>query len=218
MDMSKRRVAVAVALAALLATSGCLGFITGSESLSFDSEPVAVSASAADESGYEEVRREPNTINRSFTVADQTRNVSVTNHVAEYARSVETPVLEDQQVARFTVLSTPQVEIAGQGPFNPVGDLSNRELAARLQEQYETVSNVRFEGNRTRTVLGEEATVSKYRADAKTGAGESAEVFVHIAKVKHEDDYVLAVAIYPTVIDGEEERVDAMLAGIEHPA
>lgn len=216
--MSKRRIALVVGLAGLLAMSGCLGFITGSESLSFESDTVAVDSGTQDDTGYEEVRRESTTITKSYTVAGQTRNVTVTNHVAEYARKVKAPVLGEQQAARFTVLATPQVTIAGQGPFNPVGDFSNRELAMRLQEQYETVKNVRFEENRTRTMLGKETTVSKYRADAKTGSGQSVEVFLHITKVEHEDDFVIAVAVYPTALDSEEEQVDTMLSGIDHPA
>lgn len=209
---------LAAALVGLLLTSGCIGFLTGSEALEFSSDPVAVSDQAREDTGYAEIRREPQTLNRSFTVADQTREVQVTNHIGEYARSVSLPVFGDQQVARFTVLSTPKVEIAGQGPFNPVDDLDNRDLVLRLQQQYDGIENVQSESNRTVTVLGNETTVSKFRADATMTNGQSTEVFIHITKVEHGEDFLVAVGVYPTQVDGEQDAIDTLLRNIEHPA
>lgn len=214
--MGHRRTVAAAALAALLVTSGCIGFLTGEESLAFESEPVAVTDAALEETGYEEQRREELTQNRTFSAAGQEREVRVTNHLAEYARSTDT-LLDDQQVARFTAFSTPEVKIAGQGPFNPVGELSNRELALRLQEQYDGIENVRPESNRTVAALGGERRVSKFRADATLASGQSVEVFVHVTKFRHEGDYVLAVAVHPTAAD-EEANVDRLIEGLDHPA
>ncbi|WP_255150279.1 DUF6517 family protein [Halorarius halobius] len=214
--MSRRRAVLAFGLVALLVTSGCIGFITGSEELSFDAEPVAVSDSATQEAGYDQLRREANTINRTFSVAGQERTVTATNQYAEYGRSVDRPLFGDQRVAQFTAFATPQVEVAGQ-TLNPVSNLNNRELVLRLQQQYQSLENVRFESNRTQTVLSSEATVSKFRADATLQGGQEVEVFVHITKVKHEGDYVIAVAVHPTQID-EQGRVNTMLGGLEHPA
>lgn len=216
--MRTRRTLVAATLVGLLLTSGCIGFITGSEALQFSSEPVAVTDSAQQETSYEQYRKEPQTVTRQFQAAGQTRDVEVTNHVAEYARSVSIPLFGDQQVARFTVLATPKVTIAEQGPFNPVGDMNNTELVLTLQEKYETISNVRPESERTMTVLGNETTVSKFRADATTDTGQSVEVFIHLTKVDHGDDYLVAVGVYPAKADGEQENVDTLLQSIVHPA
>jgi hypothetical protein len=216
--MSRRRVVLTVGLVGLLLTSGCIGFLTGSEALEFSSEPAVVTDSAQQETNYEQVRREPQTVTRNFTAADQTRQVEVTNHVAEYSRSVDLPVFGDQQVARFTVLSTPKVTIAGQGPFNPVDDLNNTELVLTLQEKYDGISNVQPESERSLTVLGNETTVSKFRADATMDTGESVEVFIHITKVEHGDDFVVAVGVYPTQVDGEQENIDTLLQNVDHPA
>jgi len=214
--MGYRRTVAAAALAALLVTSGCIGFLTGEESFAFESEPVAVTDAALEETEYVEQRREETVQNRTFTVAGQEREVRVTNHLAEYARSTDTP-LGDQQVARFTVFSTPEVKIAGQGPFNPVGELSDRQLALRLQKQYDAIENVSFESNRTVTALGNETQVSKFRADATLAGGQDVEVFLHVTKFRHEGDYVIAVAIHPTRAD-EEANVDRLIEGIDHPA
>lgn len=208
---------MALALAGLLVTSGCIGFLTGEEALSFESKPVAVNDTATQETGYEQFRKEASKMNRTYTVAGQTRNVTVTNHVAEYAKSLSIPLFGDQRVARFTVFATPKVSIAGQGPFNPVSDMNNTQLALLLQEQYTSLDNVQRESDQSKTVLGEETTVTKFRADATMVGGQSTEVFFHITKVEDGDDYVILLGIYPTQVD-EEENVFRMMKGVQHPA
>lgn len=214
--MGYRRTVAAAAVVAVLVTSGCIGFLTGEESLAFESESIAVTDAALEETGYEEQRREEVVQNRTFSVAGQDREVRVTNHLTEYARGTDSPFAA-QQVSRFTAYATPEVKIAGQGPFNPVGDLSNRELALRLQAQYDSIENVSLESNRTVSALGNETRVSKFRADATLASGEDVEVFVHVTKFRHEGDYVIAVAVNPTRVD-EESNVDRLIEGIDHPA
>lgn len=212
--MTTRRGAVALALVALVATSGCIGFLTGSEAATFESSPVSVSDEAAQSADYEKQRQTTTTINRTFTAAGQSRNVTVTNNLTEYSRTVSLPLFDDQELARFTVFSTPQVKLFGQ-TFNPVGDMSNRELALMLQEEYETIENVQHVENRSATMLGENTTVGKFTADAETVGGTSTEVYLHITKVEDGDDFVVAVAVHPTQVE-EQENVDAMLQGVQH--
>jgi hypothetical protein len=206
---------VAVALVAVVLTSGCLGFLTGSETLEVAAEPVAVSDGAQDDTGYSEARKEPQTVNQTFEVAGESRTVNVTNHVAEYKRSPDLPAFGDQEVARFTVFSTPKVEIAGR-TLNPVGELSNRDLALRLQEQYESIQDVALVENRTVTALGEERRVSKFEATATTKGGQETDVILHVANFEHGEDFLVVVAIYPQQLDGEQEHVDRLFEGIEH--
>lgn len=212
--MSHRRVLANVAVVALLLTAGCIGFLTGEEALAFDADPVRVADDARAEAGYEEVRVESMAVNRSFTVAGETRNVSVTNHVAAYQRAVDLGPLGSEPFARFTVLSTPEVEIAGR-TLNPVGGLSDRELATRLQSQYDSIENVRFAGNRTVEVLGEGRTVSRFDATT-TVAGTEVDLSLHVAKFRHGEDFVVAIGVYPARLDGERARVETMLRGVEH--
>ncbi|MEF8791144.1 MAG: DUF6517 family protein [Haloarculaceae archaeon] len=212
--MSHRRALANVAVVALLLTAGCIGFLTGEEALAFDADPVRVADDARAEAGYEEVRVESMAVNRSFTVAGETRNVSVTNHVAAYQRAVDLGPLGSEPFARFTVLSTPEVEIAGR-TLNPVGGLSDRELATRLQSQYDSIENVRFAGNRTVEVLGEGRTVSRFDATT-TVAGTEVDLALHVAKFRHGEDFVVAIGVYPARLDGERARVETMLRGVEH--
>jgi hypothetical protein len=214
--MTDRRVAVGLVLVALVVSTGCIGFLTGDEALTFDSSPVGVSDAAQEETGYEEVRRDTENVTREYEVADQTREVEVRNHVAEYARTVSIPGGGEQEFSRFTVLSTPRVVIAGQGPFNPADEWNNTELVLRVQQEYDEIENIREEGERNRTVLGEETRVSEFRADAKAGDGVTVEVIIHVTKLQHGDDFVVAIGVHPAELDEEREHVNTMLDGIEH--
>jgi hypothetical protein len=201
--------AVAALLALLTITAGC-SFLAGATT--FTASEGNVTQSAQSDTGYSLENQKTRTITRSFAGQE----VEVNNQLTEYARSTSLPVFGDQQVARFTVFTTPPVEVAEQGPFNPVADLNNTELALRLQSQYDTIDNVRPEGNRTETMLGDEVTVSKFRADARTIEGTDTEVFMHIAQTQDGGDFVIAIAVHPTQLDGEQENVNTMLNGIRH--
>jgi hypothetical protein len=209
-----RRQLAAALLVVLVVSSGCIGFLTGQSALTFAANDLSVSEQARNDTGYEEATDDTQVVNRTFSAGGQSRNVSVTNHAAEYQRSVS--LLENSQpLARMTVVSSPAVEVAGQ-TFNPLGDLTNRELAQQLQSEYETVRNVKFEGDRTETVLGEEVTVSKFSAEAVTETGQSVDVYVHVTKTRDGDDFIVGIAVYPQRLDGEQQAVDTLLSGIEH--
>lgn len=204
------RRAVAALLALLMITAGCSA-LTGATT--FTAERGTVSESAQSDTDYSLANEDTQTITRSFAGQE----VKVNNQLTEYSRSTSLPVFGDQEVARFSVFTTPAVEVAEQGPFNPVADLNNTELALRLQAQYETIDNVQPEGNRTETMLGDEVTVSKFRADARTTENTDTEVFMHIAQTRSGDDFVIAIAVYPTQVDGEQENVNTLLNGVQHP-
>ena len=212
--MQHRRIVAGLAVALLVLSGGCVGFLAGEEPLAFDAEPVAVADDARSEAGYETVRVETMETNRSFAVAGETRNVSVTNHVASYQRAVDLGPLGSEPFARVTVLSTPAVEVAGQ-TFNPVGDLSERELATRLQSQYDSIEDVTFAGNRTVGILGEGRTVSRFDATTVV-AGVEIDLALHVTKFRHGEDFVVAIGVYPERLDGERARVETMFRGIEH--
>lgn len=210
-----RRAVAALLLAGLMLTSGCIGFLTGGEALYFDSQSVSETDAAKRDTGYTLQRQGATNLTRTFTVAGQERNVTVTNHYAEYARTADAPLFGDTKVSRFSVFATPQVEIAGQGPFNPVSRMSNRELVGRLQQQYSSIEDVSFVSNRTVTMLGQETTVSKYDATATMEGGTTVDVHIHITKVQTEGDFVVAAAVHPTKVD-EQQEIDRMLEGVQH--
>lgn len=217
-----RRTVLTLALVGVLATTGCIGFLTGSESLEFDASEATVADATVEEQEYSEVRVKPLNIEREFTAAGQTRTVNVTNYIAEYSRAAEVPLLgTDQEVARFIAFSSPQVSIAGQ-TLNPIDDWSNEELLDRVQNSYSGLQNIERVGNYSVESLGEERTVTKFSADASFN-GQEVPVYVHVTKFQHDgdsEDIVAAVGIYPQRLDEdsptEQARIQALIEGLEH--
>jgi len=209
--MQRRTAATAVALAVLVATAGC-GALTGD--LSVSASPATVGDAALDDTGYEEANVSEQAVTREFEAAGQSRNVTVTNQIAMYERSVDVPVLGSQRAAVFGVFASPEVSVLGQS-FNPVAEYTDRELAALAQQQYSGLAVGDERGTRSVGVLGESANVTRFDGAASIG-GTTVDVFVHVTKVEHDGDFVVAVAIYPQALDGEQEAVDDLLAGLEH--
>lgn len=200
----------------LVVTAGCVGVLTGSEPLRVESSPVSVSSAAQSDAGYEEARVTTQELTREVSAAGQTREVVVTNHLAEYSRSVSIGPLGTGEFARFVVVSTPAVEVFDR-TFNPVGEMSNRELVELAQDQYQELRNIENAGERRQTVLGSETTVSTFTGDAAVkGTEQTIEVTLHVTRLRDGEDFIVVIAAHPTLLDGEGERVDTMLGGVQH--
>lgn len=207
----QRRTLTAAALAVLVALAGC-GMLTGD--LSYAASPATVDDATLEDTGYEEANVAEQEVTREFSAAGQSRNVTVTNHVAMYERSVDVPVVGEQRAAVFGAFTSPEVSVLGQS-FNPIEDYDNRKLAGLAQRQYSGLTVGDEVGTRSVTVLGESANVTTFDGEASIG-GTSVDVYVHVTKVKHDGDFVVAVAVYPQALDGEQETVDDLLAGLDH--
>jgi hypothetical protein len=205
-----------VLLVLLVVSAGCVGVLAGNEPLVVEANSVSVSPTAQDDTGYEPVRTTTQELTREVSAAGQTREVVVTNHVAEYARTIDAGPLGSGELARFVVVSTPAVEVLGQ-TFNPVGEMSNRELAELAQEQYQDLENLEPAGERRVSVLGTQATVSRFTADATLeGTGQSVELTLHVTRIRDGGDFLVIIAAHPTLLPGETERVDSLLGGVQH--
>lgn len=209
--MHRRAVLGGIPTALLL--GGCTDIITGGDA-TFEAEPAVVSEDAYSGTGYEEQRVVEQRIERTYDQVGQT--VVVRNVIAEYAREVNLGPIGGE-LARFTVLSTPTVEVGPIGPLNPVEEMSNREIAEMVQKQYGTIQNLQAVDERQVTFLGDSVTVTKFSAEARTEGGQDIDVFVHIGRTESEDDFVLAIGVHPRGID-DQENVDALVEGIRHPA
>lgn len=208
-----RRTTVAVVLAVLVVSSGCLGILSGP--VTFSASKATPGDQALQETGYEESNVSKTTISRTFSVADQSKEVEVTNWIAMYERTVSIAGIGEQRAAVFSTFSTPEVEVLGK-TFNPIDDYSDQDLARQSQQQYGGLSIGDTVGERAVTVLNQSTTVTKFEGQASLQGGQSVDVYVHITKVKHEGDIVVAVAIYPQQLDGEQQRVDTLLTGLQH--
>lgn len=213
--MNRRHVAALVLVGALVATAGC-SFVLGQGPLEFDASPVGVSDAATQETGYELANETTIDFSQNVTRFGQTRRVEVTNHVAIYDRGVDLGPLGEQRAAAFTVFSTPKVAVLGQS-FNPVGRLAPAELLARVLQDREGLSITEKTGTSETTVLGTQTTVHTF-AGTQEVEGREVDVVIHVARVEHEGDYVVAVSAYPERLDGERERAMRMFGGVTHGA
>jgi hypothetical protein len=211
---TRRIVAVTLAVAVLTTTTGCIGFLTGEESLTFAAEPAAVDESAAQSAGYATDGPRVVEVNETFTVAGEERRVVAKNQVNTYEKTLDLGIFE-AKLGVFTVISSPAVEIAGR-TLNPIGDYSNRELVGLVQSRYQGLSDVDEVSSQTITVQGQETQVTKYAAVANV-EGQEVDVYVHVTKYRDGEDFVVAVGVYPQQLGGEEDNVLSMMRAIEHP-
>jgi len=200
---------------AIVAGSGCLGFILGDEAQEFEASPVTASDASLEETEYEqanddETRKQE--VSRTFSAADQEREVVAVNYMSEYERSVSFLGME-QRAAVFVAFSTPQVDILGK-TFNPIEEMSNRELIQQVQGRYEGMEV----GDEVETAdvdtLGETVEVSKFEGQADLD-GTSVDVYIHIGQVKHDGDFVVPIGVYPQDVD-QEANVVTLIEDLKH--
>jgi hypothetical protein len=208
-----RRVAAGILLALLVVTSGCTGVLSGP--VTFSASQATVSDAALEETGYEHNSTKAMNVSRTFSAAGQSKEVEVTNWISEYHQKAGLPGVGEQKVAVFATFTSPQVEVLGQS-FNPLAKYSNRQLAQQFTSQLKSVNDVQKAGSQNRTMLGKTTSVSKFEASVTTAAGIQFDANVHVTKVEHEGDHVVAIAVYPKKLPGQEEKVYRLLRGVEH--
>lgn len=209
--LSRRRYLAAAGGVGLLA--GCLDLIRG-DSLEFVASPSRVDPGTLDTTGYELDSQSEMEIERTFEAAGQSRDVLVTNVMTEYSKSVDMGPLGTAQGAVFTSLTTPQVNILDR-EFNPVADMSAKDLATMVQQQYSGITDLRNEGETELRIQGEPTTQTKFRAEAAFD-NNPVETFLHVSEaVEMGDDFVVTVGAYPELTPGEEENVLGMMEAVE---
>lgn len=207
-----RNVAAGTVLALLVLTSGCVGILSGP--LTFSASQVTVSDAALADTGYEVNRTEEMTVSREFSAAGQTKEVEVTNWIAEYHKSVGIDGVGEKPVAAFVTFSSPQVEVLGQS-FNPLDKYSNRQLAETFTQRMQRVENVQQVGTRNVTMLGKTTEVTEFEATVTTSLGLQFDASLHVTKVEHDGDFVVAVGVYPQQLDGKSD-VNRLIRGVQH--
>ncbi|WP_416839852.1 DUF6517 family protein [Haloferax sp. DFSO52] len=214
--MASKHALAALAFAALVLTSGCLGVLTGDESLTFESEPAATDATVASNAGYETNGTQTFEVNRTFNVAGQEPRVVASNHITTYEKKIDLGFFE-AKLGVFSVISTPAVDVAGE-TLNPIGDYSNDQLIGLVKSQYRGLTDVEQVNSRNVQILGEQANVTKYSAKATFANDRQVDVYVHVTKVRHNEDFIVSIGVYPQQLSGEEDSILEMMRSIEHPS
>jgi hypothetical protein len=212
--MRVRRAGAVVALAVLLTVAGCTQLLLEQETSYVAEEANVTNASAV---GFTHNTSDWQNVSRSVEAADQEREVTVSNRETSYLnRSADgTPG------AAFIVLSSPQVQLAGQ-ELSPVAEWSQRDILNEFSGQFDQYGNLtEIEERETRevTVVGKEADLRVFNATMQTGEEENDDVVVTVAKVEDEGDYVIVIGIRgmneakPGATDG---AIEAMVRKVEH--
>jgi hypothetical protein len=213
--IDRKRVAV-VAIALLLASSGCIGFVLGNEPLEFTASNATAGDDALAETGYS--LNDSHTIVENRTIKDGgDREIVVESHVNFYSKSDEF-LDEQQQIGMFATVSVPEVEVLGRS-FNPLDDMSNEELLERFQSEmsskYQNANFTVDEHRRVDSVLGQRANVTRFTGTTEFN-GEEIEVAVYITKVKQEGDWVVMMGAHPTQRPEEEFNIEQLMQSVEH--
>ena len=208
-----RNLLAGVLVAALVVTSGCTGVLSGP--VTFSASEATVSDAALEETGYQHNRTDKMEVSRTFTAAGQSKEVEVTNWISEYHQKAGLPGVGEKKVAVFATFASPKVEVLGKS-FNPLSKYDNRQLAERFTTQLDSVNDVRKVDSRNRTMLGQSTEVTKFEASVQTTTGVEFDAYIHVTKVEHGDDFVVALAVYPQKLSGQSDKVSRLLDGVEH--
>jgi len=189
----------------LVALAGCTtpGYVQ-----QFEATPAAVSGDALATTGYERVTiRTENRTRRVYDRADSweaagSRNVTVVETAVLYARD---------GAASLVVLASPARRAYNDTTPRTAAPAALVDRArAPFDDRLTAVDDRTRTGTREVSTLGTTGTVTTFTADR---AGDAASV--HVLRVAHADDIVVAVAVVP---DGERRTVDALFENVTHGA
>ena len=206
------RILVSVAVALLVVTSGCVGLVTG-DTVEFEAADASVADNVLESTGYELQNSSSQNVTRDVSFAGQERTIRVENKLSDYSKGVDFGPLGEFETARFTLLSTPGAQVAGQ-TLNPAADWSNQRIADQLANRNGDIDDIQRENNRTTQSLGDTRTVTEF-SGTTTVAGQDVDMVVHVASFEHDGDIIIAVGAHPERID-ETDNIDTMLGGLEH--
>jgi hypothetical protein len=195
----------------LAGSTGCLGVFSGDEPARFVAPLAPVTDEALEETAYELDSTEETEETHTFEVAGQSREVEVVNQAAEYQKPIDMGPLGEARGAIFGTLCTPAVSGLGR-TFNPIEEMSNDEIAAEAQSEYEELSIGSEIDRRAIRVLDEEIEFSKFEGEA-TFEGIDVDVFVHIGLAEGDDEFVVVFGIYPRLLSNEEESIVTLAEG-----
>jgi len=218
-----RSVGAGLAVAALLVTAGCVGFVVGEEPLSYEANNATVPDDRR--GGYEPVREEVVVQNQTINESGVNRTVTVSNYAGVYTKN-ESINAEGQELASLAVISTPVVDVF-ERPLNPVGNMTERQLLEFLTEQVndsqygqvEEFERVPAEevGPETEdvTILGQETDIVVFQSTQEV-QGRTVELRVYVTRVHHGDDYVVMLGGHSMLHPAEGYAIVDMMRSVEH--
>jgi hypothetical protein len=215
--MNRRQYLAGAATVGVAGLAGCLDVLLG-EDLEFEASPGRVPDATLAETGYEHVRTDSRTIERTLEAGGESRDVTATNQHVEYGKQVSVGGMDlgDAHPARFMVLTTPQVSVLGQS-FNPIAHLSARQLIA-FQDGYSNVGELGGGSDTQVTIAGETTSWNTFQTSAQM-AGQSIDVLVHVTDaVPLDGDLVVTIGAHPAQLAGEADTLRTLAEAVEAAA
>lgn len=212
----RRRTVATIAVVCIVLSAGCTGLVFG-DTAEFSSSQATVGADGLEETDYEQTGTQEHVIEEDVEVSDVSRTVIVSNWITQYEKSLEIQG-EQQDAARFFLVSTPAVEVLGQS-FNPVAEMDHEELIeefeSQLDESYDEFGDVEKVDSRQEVVLDQEAEVTTFETSAEL-EGTEVDLYVHVMTVTHDGDLITAVGAHPAAFAQERSNTYTMIQEIEH--
>lgn len=169
--------------------------------------------SVLEETGYEHTEDEEMELEREFSAAGQTRSVIATNVLAKHEKTLDLGVLGEQEGAVFTALTTPQVKVLDK-TFNPVNNMSAKELAKMVQDRYSGFENVEEQSSSEVTINGNTTQQVKLAGDAAL-SGSPVEIYLHVSEaVDLGSDFLVTFGSYPIGNSREEENILQLMEAV----
>ncbi len=217
---TRRRFLTAGGAAVAVALSGCSDAIEVATEEEIERSAVAVEPNrrTVEDEGFEEIRRDTETIEEEVEEFGQRREITLNSEVRAYSRDTPSATTEYGESV-VAVVSTPGVTIAGQ-QLSPLASMDEEDV---IEEARSEISG-QFDGEVRdpellervdQSILDETVEVSIYEATVVSDNGAEADAQLHLAIVEHGDDVVLLAGAYPAEVDGERERVERLFEAME---
>lgn len=208
--IDRRSLLSTVVGAGIVATAGCSLL---EEDIEKEASPARVSEQALSETGYEHLQTTDTRLEQTVEVADQQRDLSLTNWLTEYQK-IGTD--EERTAANFMIFSSPTVSVAGRSA-NPFERFDEKRLISELFGRSESDDADQLEevGSRTVDVLGESVEFTVYHGSQEI-AGETVTVELHFGTLTNEGDLVAILGTHPELLD-ESENIYGLAEAIVHP-
>jgi hypothetical protein len=208
--MKRRDLLAGVGTAAVVSTAGCLGVIGMDE---HEATPGGVDPAVREQTGYEQTDIEEIVVRETVQVGIS-EEITVRNYLTRHEKSVDLGPAGSVPAATFAVLTSPQISVAGRA-FNPIREMSARELVGLVESNLERIDDVEHVEDRETTILEAETVEGIFQAETDV-QGFAIELTLHVTEsVQTESDHLVTIGAYPSRLrDTEEDDLRAMMDGV----
>lgn len=197
-----------------LSVASLAGCLLLEDEIQRSGSPAELDSETREQTGFEHQGTEELTLTETVEVAGESRDLSLTNYLAAYRRTVPD---SEAAVASFQAFTTPSVTV-GDREANPIWDIEPKRLLRRVTTgpQMSGFQEVREVGTQERRSLGATRTFTILEGTTER-QGQEIVVRLPTGKFKHDGDILVVLGGYPRALGGGEQ-VQIAIEGLVHPA